>query len=67
MPPDENSSFDDHLHRSVHELTSLGQDLVVSVFVCYSRKNVPSLAEDGKVVHPATILQDLGRRDTKCG
>ena len=59
MPPDHNSDFDDHLRRGVHELCSLEEDVVISVFVCYSRKNVPSLAEDGKVVNPVTILEDL--------
>ena len=59
MPPDHNSDFDDHLRRGVNELHSLEEDVVISVFVCYSRKNVPGLDEEGKVIHPATILEDL--------
>ena len=59
MPPDRNSDFDDHLRRGVHELNSLEEDVVITVFVCYSRKNVPTLAEEGKMVHPANILEDL--------
>ena len=59
MPPDRNSDFDDHLRRGVHELNSLEEDVVITVFVCYSRKNVPTLAEEGKIVHPANILEDL--------
>ena len=59
MPPDHNSDFDDHLRRGVHELHALEEDVVISVFVCYSRKNVPTLGEDGKIVNPANILEDL--------
>nr|KAG5692964.1 hypothetical protein BaRGS_032396 [Batillaria attramentaria] len=59
MPPDRNSDFDDHLSRSVRELHSLEEDIVISVFVCYSKKNIPSLADEGKVVHPGTVMEDL--------
>ena len=58
MPPDKNTDFDDHLRRSVQDLKDL-EDSVISVFVCYSQKNVPGLDQEGKIIHPAVILEDL--------
>lgn len=59
MPPDHNSDFDDHLSRGLQELHTLQEDIAVSVFVIYSSKNIPSLADLDKLVHPGTIIEDL--------
>ncbi|XP_046564246.1 LOW QUALITY PROTEIN: uncharacterized protein LOC124273077 [Haliotis rubra] len=58
MPPDRNSDFDDHLGRTVRELKDL-EDTSISIFFCYSRKNVPSLDMEHKRVHPGTIIEGL--------
>lgn len=59
MPPDRNSDFDEHLRRGVRELHTLQEDLSISIFFCYSKKNVPLLEEEGKVVHPGNVIEDL--------
>ncbi|XP_048241150.1 uncharacterized protein LOC124116403 [Haliotis rufescens] len=58
MPPDRNSDFDDHLGRTVRELRDL-EDTSISIFFCYSKKNIPSLDMEHKRVHPGSIIEGL--------
>ncbi|XP_076085942.1 uncharacterized protein LOC143056672 isoform X1 [Mytilus galloprovincialis] len=62
MPPNKTTEFDEHLRRSVFELKDLGEDVNISVIFCYSKKNVPDLAQENKLVHPGNIVEDL-RKD----
>ncbi len=64
MPPDRESDFDDHLGRTVRELKDL-QDTSIRVFFCYTQKNIPSLGDDEKLVHPGRIIEDLRKMDNK--
>lgn len=63
MPSDKLSSVDSHLQNSVTELKNLNAQTTISVFFVYTSKNVPDLKDDGKVVHPGTILEDLRKED----
>ena len=62
MPPNKTTEFDEHLHRSVMELKNLGEDVNISVLFCYSKLNIPDLAQEKKLVHPGNIIEDL-RKD----
>ncbi|KAL5014229.1 hypothetical protein ScPMuIL_008499 [Solemya velum] len=57
MPPTELSDFDDHLRRNFDDLHGLKG--TVSVFFCFTKKNIPGLEKEGKLVHPGNIMEDL--------
>ena len=59
MPSDKMSEIDSHLRNSVRELIDLESETTINVFFMYSTKNVPSLENDGKEVHPGTVIEDL--------
>ncbi|XP_021339283.1 uncharacterized protein LOC110440494 isoform X2 [Mizuhopecten yessoensis] len=59
LPPDRNVDLDNHLRRSVQELQDLGEGVKVNMLFCYSKRNIPSLQDEGKCVHPGTIMEDL--------
>ncbi|XP_033763307.1 uncharacterized protein LOC117344606 [Pecten maximus] len=59
LPPDKNVDLDNHLRRSVQELHDLGEGVKVNMVFVYSKRNVPSLQDEGKCVHPGTIMEDL--------
>ncbi|XP_060069823.1 uncharacterized protein LOC132549872, partial [Ylistrum balloti] len=59
LPPDRNVDLDNHLRRSVQELHDLGEGVKVNMVFVYSKKNIPSLQDEGKMVHPGTIMEDL--------
>jgi hypothetical protein len=44
------------------ELKNLGEDVNISVLFCYSKLNIPDLAQEKKLVHPGNIVEDL-RKD----
>ncbi|XP_069118078.1 uncharacterized protein [Argopecten irradians] len=59
LPPDRNVDLDNHLRRSVQELHDLGEGVKVNVMFVYSKRNVPSLQDEGKLIHPGTVMEDL--------
>ena len=59
MPSDKMSEIDNHLRSSVRELIDLQSETVINLFFVYSSKNVPTLENEGKIVHPGTIIEDL--------
>ena len=59
MPSDKMSEIDNHLRSSVRELIDLQSETIINLFFVYSSKNVPSLENEGKIVHPGTIIEDL--------
>ncbi|XP_035826698.1 uncharacterized protein LOC101848126 [Aplysia californica] len=59
MPPASSADFDEHLGRSVRELHDLGGEVMAKVHLIYSRRNVPDLTNEGKVMNPLQILEDL--------
>ena len=65
MPPDQNSEFDLHLERSLHELNDLHDDLTFDVFMVYAKANIPGFNEDNKRVAPRRIYEDLQLNDYK--
>ncbi|XP_041377257.1 uncharacterized protein LOC121389673 [Gigantopelta aegis] len=65
MPPDRSADFDEHLGRSVRELRDLEEAVTTNTFFLYSKKNIPSLAEENSLVHPGKIIEDLRACDIK--
>ncbi|KAK3098103.1 hypothetical protein FSP39_016142 [Pinctada imbricata] len=64
MPPDTNNDYDVHMAKTMSGLQEMKKSLATDIFISYCEKDAPK--DRSKVIHPATVHDDLTNHGYTC-